>query len=303
MRASVLLCLPLLAVGCAPADTDEDGLTDEFEGLIGTNIEAADTDGDGFDDVTEHLTFFDALNAEDFPYEGGYVRYPLPDGPTWDALSADDGWDEGEFSASWSHEDQHGQELKLRRFYGNVILVDIAAEWCGPCQQTTETLEEEYQGFKDQGFVVIQILLDGVTQSEEPDLDRWGGEYELSVALLSDHAQEVSSNYIIPDAGGSFGIPNFSVIGRDFKVRKKYTDVATAWAEVESALEEEPPTVEWTMPEDWEALREARGLSAVEVPYGFTISEGGGSGGGQDAESEEGGETSAPAGSGPWGGS
>lgn len=301
MRALTAL-LPLVLIGCAPADSDEDGLSDEFEAAIGSNADATDTDGDGFDDLTEHLTFFDAKDPEDFPYEGEYSRFPLPDGPTWDALSAEDGWDEGEFSSSWSHDDQHGQELKLRRFYGNVILVDIAAEWCGPCQQTTETLEEEYQSFKEEGFVAIQILLDGVDPSQEPDLDRWSGQYDLTVPLISDHAQEVSSNYVIPDGGGSFGIPNFSVISRDFTIVKKYTDVSTAWGAVEEALAEEPPTVEWLMPENWEELRTEHDLEAAEVPYGFTIFEAGSGQASTGSGGDDGAGVTPAVGGGPWGG-
>ena len=49
------------------ADTDEDGLDDEMELLLGTNPDDADTDGDGWDDLTETIQGTDPCDSHDFP--------------------------------------------------------------------------------------------------------------------------------------------------------------------------------------------------------------------------------------------
>jgi len=48
-------------------DTDEDGLDDEMELLLGTNPDDADTDGDDWDDLTETIQGTDPCNPHDSP--------------------------------------------------------------------------------------------------------------------------------------------------------------------------------------------------------------------------------------------
>ncbi|MCO4772969.1 MAG: hypothetical protein KDA24_23250 [Deltaproteobacteria bacterium] len=104
-------------------DPDDDGLTTTFEQSIGTDPFDPDTDGDGFDDGEEHLNYFFADDPTDYPYIGDYPRGPIP------ASVAGQGWSQGSISNNWTHEDQHGQDLQLHRFYGNVVVVELAAEW------------------------------------------------------------------------------------------------------------------------------------------------------------------------------
>jgi hypothetical protein len=104
-------------------DSDGDGLTDAFEESIGTDWNDRDTDGDGFEDGDEHLNYFYANDATDFPYAGDYPRGPLP------STISSQGWSEGSVSNNWTLVDQWGEELQLHRFYGNVIVVELAADW------------------------------------------------------------------------------------------------------------------------------------------------------------------------------
>ena len=109
--------------GDTPTDTDGDGLNDDFEDRIGTDFENPDTDGDGFSDSEEHLNYFFADDETDFPYFGEYPRGPIP-------RSVDgDGWSLGDVSDNWTGVDQYGEELQLHRFYGNVVVVELAADW------------------------------------------------------------------------------------------------------------------------------------------------------------------------------
>ena len=104
-------------------DSDGDGLTDAFEESIGTLPNNADTDGDGFEDGEEHLNYFYANDSSDFPYAGDYPRGPLP------STISGQSWSEGTVSHNWTLVDQWGEELQLHRFYGNVIVVELAADW------------------------------------------------------------------------------------------------------------------------------------------------------------------------------
>jgi len=119
----------LLLGGCVggpnmTADSDEDGLLDAFEMVIGSDPLSADTDGDGHDDGDEYGAFFDPMDEGDFPYAGDYPRQALPT----DGI-ASTGYEIGEVSHNWSAEDQFGEEIELHKFYGNVIVVELAADW------------------------------------------------------------------------------------------------------------------------------------------------------------------------------
>jgi hypothetical protein len=104
-------------------DPDNDGLTSTFEASIGTDPFDPDTDGDGYEDGLEHLNYFFANDPTDYPYIGDYPRGPIP------ASVSGQGWSEGQISNNWTHEDQHGQDLQLHRFFGNVVVIELAAEW------------------------------------------------------------------------------------------------------------------------------------------------------------------------------
>jgi thiol-disulfide isomerase/thioredoxin len=246
-------------MACGVADTDGDMLSDSFEELIGTNPELGDSDGDGFTDAEEYLAYFDPDDRDDFPYEGGYPRGPLPreiDG---------EGWGPGDVSNSWDGEDQHGQLLDLHKFYGNVVMIDIGSEWCGPCNAAAPIAEEHYQDFKDEGFMVFGLLMDGLTQADgTPDIDRWIEGHELTYPVLPDPNQEKVQHYVPLDANGSYGIPLFGFIGRDMTIEIHGVN-GGGWteADIEELLEAEVPYVEWPMPENTGDLRAEFGITVA----------------------------------------
>ncbi len=125
---SALVALSVAGVGCAgprgPVDTDGDGLGDSYELEIGTNHEAADSDGDGAADNEEIYQFTDPVDEDSSPYIGGWQRMPVPDD-----LADDEGREVGAVMENFFLTDQFGDEVELHRFYGNVVLVESAAEW------------------------------------------------------------------------------------------------------------------------------------------------------------------------------
>jgi thiol-disulfide isomerase/thioredoxin len=84
--------------------------------------------------------------------------------------------------------DQNGDMVPMWQFYGQVILLDISAEWCAPCQELAEGVDHTWLEFKDQGFMYLTLLTeDNNSASPGQDvLQEWANEYEITAPVLSD---------------------------------------------------------------------------------------------------------------------
>ena len=181
-----------------------------------------DTDGDGHPDVDE-------LAAGSDPE----VCWSVPEG-SWPDCRAkaqadgleEGGWRIGKTMPNWTATDQYGNEIEAWQLYGMVVVLDISAGWCGPCNQAAQNAEDWYQDKKDEGVIEVHLMIDdwygnGVSQQF---LEEWAEEYGLTFPVVMEPTNTVYGSYY--DEGYVEGIPTYFIFDRELVLKETWSGYA-----------------------------------------------------------------------------
>ena len=105
------------------------------------------------------------------------------------------------------------QPKTLADYKGQVVLLNVWATWCVPCQVEMPSIEQLQQAYGPQGLKVVAVSIDNPgTESQIRDFAR---KYGLTFEILHDPSGAIQQAY------QTTGVPETFVIGRDGTIRKK----------------------------------------------------------------------------------
>ena len=141
-----------------------------------------------------------------------------------------------------------GQTYRLSDLKGQVVLLDFWASWCKPCRNENPNVVKVYDKYKDDGFTIYSVSLDGLDQRRTAGLDasqvaratenskqRWVKAIQDDQLVWPYHVSELKKWDSTPGREyGVRGIPRTFLIDRDGKIAAVGLRGA---AQIESALQ------------------------------------------------------------------
>ena len=102
--------------------------------------------------------------------------------------------------------------VSLTDYNGKLVLLNFWATWCPPCVAEVPSLNNLYEQFRDEGFVVLAISVDEEEDAYKRFLERFG----VTFPTVRDPERKVSLRY------GTMKYPESYLINRQGIVIRKY---------------------------------------------------------------------------------
>jgi peroxiredoxin len=112
-----------------------------------------------------------------------------------------------------------GDSVGLDHFAGDVVLLNVWATWCIPCEAEMPSMQRLYEELSPLGFQVVAVSVD---ESGPERVKEWIDERELTFQVLHDQSGNIERTY------QTIGVPETFIIDRDGVIVKKVIG-ATEW--------------------------------------------------------------------------
>lgn len=108
-----------------------------------------------------------------------------------------------------------GETMRLSDLRGNVVLVDFWAAWCRPCRMENPNLVRLYDKYKDRGFEIFSVSLDGLPNQQNPK-DAWVNAIQQDNLTWDTHVSDLKGwNSSVVPKFGIRGIPYTVLVDRE----------------------------------------------------------------------------------------
>jgi len=134
--------------------------------------------------------------------------------------------------------DHNGDEFDLYANYGSLIVVDLSAMWCGPCNSAGAHAQEVQDLYADQNLIYVTVLVENreAQVPSEADIQQWASDYGNTTSPVIP-----GSRSMLASSGGSWeltGWPTFFYIDREMVIQ----DVDRGYNEAEVIY-----SIEWLL--------------------------------------------------------
>jgi thiol-disulfide isomerase/thioredoxin len=108
---------------------------------------------------------------------------------------------------------------ELYDYEEDVILLDLSAMWCGPCQSAAATVQSTQDDYESRGFRYVTILLEDLTRDtvEIEEIELWRETFGIETATVLQGSRDL----IDYSATGGFPLtawPMFILVDRDLTI-------------------------------------------------------------------------------------
>ena len=114
--------------------------------------------------------------------------------------------------------DMNGADVNLASFKGRVVLINFWATWCGPCRAEIPSLVELQEQYRDD-LTVLGVSIDDPAEKLKP----YAAEFKMNYPVLVGNGHQDMQDAF----GPLYGIPVSVIVGRDGKIAKKHSGIAT----------------------------------------------------------------------------
>ena len=104
------------------------------------------------------------------------------------------------------------EQARLSDYRGQVVLVNLWATWCKPCEEEMPSMERLRQALRDRGFEILAISVD----EKVADVEAFQAQMGLSFPIAWDPSEDVARSY------QKMGLPESVLVGRDGVVVEQY---------------------------------------------------------------------------------
>jgi thiol-disulfide isomerase/thioredoxin len=115
-------------------------------------------------------------------------------------------------------QDMDGANVNLASFKGKVVLINFWATWCGPCRAEIPSLVELQTKYRDD-LAILGVSIDDTADKLKP----YAAEFKMNYPVLVGNGHQDMQDAF----GPLYGIPVSVIVGRDGRIAKKHSGIAT----------------------------------------------------------------------------